>query len=61
MDILTPRKNSVPPYIGGGPEWVGSITGVRVHCKWRASMSCSIPSQMRGSWYFPRFLFNGGH
>ena len=42
--------------LGDGPDWVGGLTGVRVHCKWRAS---NTPSQMWGSWHLPRFLFNG--
>ena len=27
MDILTPRKNFHPLMLGGGPDWVGRVTG----------------------------------
>ena len=29
----------VPLWWGLGQEWVGGMTGVRLHCKWRFSMS----------------------
>ena len=61
MDIPTKEEFCVSPYVRGGPDWVVRMTGVGGNCKWRAVMSYSTPSQMWGSWYFPRFLFNAGH
>ena len=57
---LLQRRILCPLIWGVGPEWVGGMTGVRVHWKWRAGMSCKMPSQMWGSWYLPKFLFNEG-
>ena len=51
----------MPPCCGGGPS--GTVMGVLnrgYHCRWRASVSYSTPSQMCGSWYLPRFLLRGG-
>ena len=47
----------MPPSLrGGGP--CGTVVGWNrwYHCRWRASISCSTPSLMCGSWYLPRFL-----
>ena len=41
------------PRVGWWYDWS------RGYCKQRASMSSSTPSHMWGSWYLPRFLFNG--
>ena len=45
---------------GWGPSETGEMWKGGYHCRWRASMSCSISSQMCGCWYFPRFLSRRG-
>ena len=49
----------MPPLLGGAQVglWWGGIG--KYYCRQKASISCSTPSQMCGSWYMPRFLFRG--
>ena len=57
--ILT-RLCMCPLIVGGGSSETVMRCGIwGYHSRQRAGVSCSIPSQLCGSWYLPRFLLRG--